>query len=172
MNRSRQATATAVLAGMLTACMSAPPTRIIGAAARTPATPPAASTPPTVTTPGPSRPLQDRHGGSHRGGGLDAGTPAVGPPAGFPAELPIPAGTVQSSTEAAGRWSMSILAAGSAPDVKRAMVQLYTAHGFSTDAPDAIPVTLKDGRYTVSVLVENYDHSAVETLLSLNVTPN
>lgn len=52
------------------------------------------------------------------------------------------------------------------------MVQLYTAHGFSTDAPDAIPVTLKDGRYTVSVLVENYDHSAVETLLSLNVTPN
>ena len=67
---------------------------------------------------------------------------------------------------------MLILAAGSAPDVKRATVHLYTAHGFSTNAPDAIPVTLNDGEYTVTVLVENHDHSAVETLLSLNVTHN
>ena len=49
---------------------------------------------------------------------------------------------------------------------------MYTAHGFSTNAPDAIPVTLKDSQYTVTLLVENQDHSAAETLLSLNVTHN
>ena len=67
---------------------------------------------------------------------------------------------------------MLILATGSAPDVKRATVDLYTADGFSTNAPDAIPVTLKDRQYTVTVLAENQDHSVSATLLSINVTNN
>ena len=158
-----------MVAGLLAACASAPAPSLPGSAP-TPQPAAAYAAPDHRQGVGPA-PVQPSDGGRRSGGGAGADA-SVGVPPGFPTALPVPAGTVQSAAGSVDRWSMLILAAGSAPDVKRAAVDLYTAHGFTTPSPDSIPVTLTSAAYTVTLLVENRDHSASATVLSLNVTRN
>jgi hypothetical protein len=164
MSSAGRAAAGLLVAGLISGCSS-------------PSTPAAPASPPAsgarlaarqATEPAPV----DGRGG-HGGGAGGAARPAAARlPAGFPSGLPVPVGVLQSSAGAAGRWSLAILAAGSAPAVKRAAVDLYSGHGFSTSSPDSIPVTLVSAAYTITLLVENHDHSASQTTLVLSITRN
>ena len=135
------------------------------------APPNASSTPiPTVAssrsqTVSPPTPPNDRHGG--RGGrGNGSSAPTSGLPADWPPELPVPQGSIVGSTGSAGRWTVLILAAGSAAEVRRSTVALYSAAGF-TAISDSI---LNKGNRHITLVVENRDHSATQTNLVIGVT--
>ena len=116
------------------------------------------------TVPPPVAP-KDSHGG--RGGSANASSAAASRlPADWPADLPIPAGTIMGSTGSAGRWTMLILTAGSAAEVLRSTVALYTATGF-TAVTDSV---LNKGNRQITLMVENQDHSATQTNLVIGVT--
>lgn len=172
MGKGTQVNAAALLASMITACTSGSPAGVNGANDKPAATTTRASAIPAATAPSTFQSRQDRHVGGRGGGGSDAIATAVTLPAGFPAALPVPAGRLEGASASGGRWSLLFLTAGSAPNVKSATVDLYTTHGFRTKAPDAIPVTLESREYTIILLVQDQDHSSVETLLSLNITHN
>jgi hypothetical protein len=113
----------------------------------------------------PPTPPNDRHGG--RGGsGIGSAAAAGGLPADWPPELPVPQGSIVGSTGSAGRWTVLILAAGSAAEVRRSTVALYSAAGF-TAISDSI---LNKGNRHITLVVENRDHSATQTNLVIGVT--
>jgi hypothetical protein len=70
------------------------------------------------------------------------------------------------STGSAGRWTVLILAAGSATDVRRSTVALYASAGF-TAVSDSV---LNKGNRQITLVVENRDHSATQTNLVIGVT--
>lgn len=100
---------------------------------------------------------------SARGGGQ---APPARLPADFPADIRLPAGTLQGATGGAGRWSVLILAAGSAAEVQRSTESFYVAAGFS-HAGNAV---VSRGSERITIVAENRDHSATETNLTLGVT--
>ena len=122
---------------------------------------------PARTSPGPSAaaPASGRHGGR---GGASGGSPAAtgALPADWPADLPVPAGTITGSTGSAGRWTVLVLAGGSAAEVRQSAVALYTAAGF-TPVSDSV---LNKGHRQITLVVENLDHSATQTSLVIAVT--
>jgi hypothetical protein len=136
------------------------------------APPNASSTPiPTVassrsqTVPPPPTPPNDGHGG--RGGmGNGSSAAAGGLPADWPPELPVPQGNIVGSTGSAGRWTVLILAAGPAAEVRRSTVAFYSAAGF-TAVSDSV---LNKGNRQITLVVENRDHSATQTNLVIGVT--
>jgi len=87
-------------------------------------------------------------------------------PADWPTDLPIPAGDIIGSTGSAGRWSVQILAAGSAPQVHQSTVAFYAAAGFAA-VTDSV---LNRGNRQITLVVENRDHSATQTNLVIGVT--
>ena len=96
------------------------------------------------------------------GGGGPAPAPAKpGLPAGWPADVPVPSGTIQGSTGSAGHWTVQLLVRGSAATVKKSAVDFYTARGYRQVA-DAV---LDKGSRRITLVVENRDHSASETFL-------
>ena len=136
------------------------------------APPNASSTPiPTVassrsqTVPPPPTPPNDGHGGR---GGMGNGSSAAtgGLPADWPPELPVPQGSIMGSTGSAGRWTVLIVAAGSASEVRRSTVAFYSAAGF-TAISDSV---LNKGNRQITLVVENQDHSATQTNLVIGVT--
>ena len=115
-------------------------------------------------TPTPAVP-PNSHGG--RGGsGSRSSVPPVALPADWPADLPVPSGQIMGSTGSAGRWSVLILAAGSAAEVRRSTVAFYAATGF-TAVTDSV---LNKGNRQITVVVENRDHSNTQTNLMVGVT--
>jgi hypothetical protein len=94
------------------------------------------------------------------------GAPPPQLPADFPADVPLPPGSLQGSTGAAGRWSVLILASGSAADVERSTEGFYVAAGFSRDGY----AVLHRGSEQITIVAENRDHSPTETNLTLGVT--
>ena len=78
----------------------------------------------------------------------------------------MPQGSIVGSTGSAGRWTVLILAAGSAAEVRRSTVALYSAAGF-TAISDSI---LNKGNRHITLVVENRDHSATQTNLVIYVT--
>ncbi len=105
----------------------------------------------------------------HGGRGSSAGqsqAPAAGLPAGWPPDLPIPAGTITGSTGSAGRWTVAILAAGSATQVRQSTMAFYSSVGF-TPVTDSV---LNKGNRQITLVVENRDHSATQTNLLIGVT--
>jgi hypothetical protein len=70
------------------------------------------------------------------------------------------------STGSAGRWTVLILAAGSAAEVRRSTVAFYSATGF-TAVTDSV---LNKGNRQITVVVENRDHSNTQTNLVVGVT--
>lgn len=133
-----------------------------------------ASPAPTATSPAPSLPAPSLPGPSTVSGnpvrqrGSDHGSrpAAAGVPADWPKDLPVPAGSITGSTGSAGRWTVLIVAAGSADQVRRSAVALYSAAGF-TPVTDSV---LNKGNRQITVVVENRDHSATSTNLIIGVT--
>lgn len=103
---------------------------------------------------------------SARGGG-GGGGPAPAPrlPADFPADVPLPAGSLQGSTGSAGQWTVVLLVTGLARDVQRSTVRFYVAAGYSADS-DAI---VHKGSRKITILAAARDHSPTETNLTLAV---
>jgi hypothetical protein len=105
------------------------------------------------------------HGG--RGGSLNGSrAPAGALAADWPSDLPIPAGDIIGSSGSAGRWSVLMIAAGSAPSVLHSTVAFYTGVGFAAIS-DSV---LNKGDRRITIVVENRDHSATQTNLVIGVT--
>jgi hypothetical protein len=92
--------------------------------------------------------------------------PPVALPADFPADIQLPPGTLEGATGGAGRWSVLILASGSAAEVQRSAESFYVAAGFS-HAGNAV---VSRGSERITIVAENRDHSPTETNLTLAVT--
>jgi hypothetical protein len=130
---------------------------------------PSASIPTTSTQGSPAVPppaaVDGRHGG--RGGSTNGSSAAVRAlPADWPTDLPIPAGDIVGSTGSGGRWTVQILAAGSAAQVQQSTVAFYTGVGFAA-VTDSV---LNRGNRQITLVVENRDHSATQTNLLIGVT--
>ena len=126
---------------------------------------------PTISTAG-ARALPTsaavRDGGHGGRGGSANGTPAAANalPADWPLDVPVPAGDIMGSTGSAGRWSVLIVAAGSAAEVLQSTKAFYTSAGF-TAVSDSV---LNKGQRQVTLVVENQDHSGTVTNLMIGVT--
>src|SRR4051812_41195086 len=94
-----------------------------------------------------------------------APTPAASLPPDFPADVPLPPGSLQGATGGAGQWSVLLLVSGSAAQAHAAAVAFYRAHGFTADT-DSI---LHNAAHQVTVVVENRDHSPNETFIAIGV---
>jgi hypothetical protein len=112
----------------------------------------------------PSAAASARGGGGGGGGGGQAAAPKL--PADFPADIALPPGTLQGATGGAGRWSVLLLARGSAAAVLRSTESFYIAGGFSREAYAIV----HRGPERITIVAENRDHSATETSLTLGVT--
>jgi hypothetical protein len=97
-------------------------------------------------------------------GGGQAPPPQL--PADFPSDIPLPPGTLQGSTGGAGRWSVLLVARGSAAEVLSSTESFYVAAGFSRDGY----AILHRGSERITIVAENRDHSATQTNLTLGVT--
>ena len=150
-------TAVALNAGCGAAHQSAP-------ASATSTRVPTISTPRSQTPPSQPLVLDGNHG--RRGGSGNGSSVAGQLPVGWPPELPLPQGTIMGSTGSLGRWTVLIRAAGSAAEVRRSALALYTAAGF---APVSDSV-LNKGKRQITLVVENEDHSAAQTNLVIGVT--
>jgi hypothetical protein len=124
------------------------------------APPPAAAAPPAAA---------DGHGGA-RGGSSSgrnrssAALPAL--PADWPAAVSLPPGwTVQGSTGGGGRWSVLMIAPGSARDVLTSTMGFYTAAGYTAES-DSVAYRAP---YRLTVAVENRGHSNTETNVTMAV---
>jgi hypothetical protein len=93
------------------------------------------------------------------------GAPPPALPADFPADVALPPGSLQGSTGGAGRWSVLILANGSATDVERSTESFYVAAGFIRDGF----AVLHRGDERITIVAENRDHSPTETNLTLGI---
>jgi hypothetical protein len=149
-----KAAAAAVLAGVLA---------VVGGCAPAPtAAPPAPSTAPAASGPPPS--VLAEGGGAGRHGGRGERAAAV-LPADFPPDVPLPPGSLQAATGAAGRWSALLVVSGSAAQAAESAMRFYLAHGFTADSSS----TAHRDRYTVTVVTENRDHSDSSTNLVVGV---
>jgi len=151
-----------LIAASLTAGCGAPQ-QTVSAATSIP-TVPTISTQATPLLP-PTAAVSGRHGG--RGGSAN-GTPAAANalPADWPLDVPVPAGEIMGSTGSAGRWSVLIVAAGSAAQVRQSTKAFYTSAGF-TAVSDSV---LNKGQRQVTLVVENRDHNGTVTNLMIGVT--
>jgi hypothetical protein len=160
---SRTALAALLAAVTITAGCGSPVDTAAPYASPIPA-PSAATVTGSQSTPTPAV-LPNSHGG--RGGsGSGSSVPPVGLPADWPADLPVPSGEIMGSTGSAGRWSVLILASGSAAEVRSSTVAFYAATGF-TAVTDSV---LNKGNRQITVVVENRDHSNTQTNLMVGVT--
>jgi hypothetical protein len=75
-------------------------------------------------------------------------------------------GDVRGSTGSAGQWTVLIVAAGSAAQVRESALRIYAAAGF-TAVSDSV---LNKGNRQITLVVENRDHSAAMTTLMISVT--
>jgi len=91
--------------------------------------------------------------------------PGASLPPDFPADVPLPPGSLQGATGGAGQWSVLLLVSGSAAQAHAATVAFYRAHGFTADT-DSI---LHNAAHQVTVVVENRDHSPNETFIAIGV---
>jgi hypothetical protein len=100
------------------------------------------------------------------GGGGGAAAPAPARlPADFPADVPLPPGTLQGATGSAGQWTVLLLAPGSASDVERSAEGLYVKAGFER----VRFAVLRRGSLQITIVAENRDHSATQTNLTIAV---
>jgi len=143
---------------------SSTPTAFAPAASRPTTSKPTTSTP-ASSIPAPPAATMGGHGGRGSSGSVVQGV-AGSLPADWPPDLPVPQGDIRGLTGSAGRWTVLILAAGSAAHVRQSTVALYTAAGF-TAVTDSV---LNKGQRQITLVVENRDHSATQTNLVISVT--
>jgi hypothetical protein len=174
----RRALAAGLLAGVLS---------VVCSCAADPATSPTAPTAVPAPAAAPTAGAADDHGGGTEagddggrrgrgggnGGGADGGgggngrAPATVPlPADFPSDVPLPPGDTQATSGSAGQWSALLRVPGSAADALGAAMRFYVAAGFTPDSPS----TAHRGRYTVTLVTENRDHSPTSTNLVVGIS--
>jgi hypothetical protein len=159
----RSALAALISAATLTAGCAAAPQPVTAPASNAAAPTVSAQANPAVPPP-PAVP-NGGHGG--RGGsGNRSSAAGGGMPADWPPDLPVPQGSLIGSTGSAGRWTVQLVAAGSAQEVRRSTVAFYSAAGF-TAVTDSV---LNRGNRQITLVVENRDHSATQTNLLIGVT--
>ena len=106
------------------------------------------------------------------GVGLLAGPPALASGGGglavrpalqrdWPSAVPIPAGTITGTSGLRPSETVALLARGSAAQVSRTIVTLYTSHGFKQAANGA--QVFSSRTYRVTVILRSHDHSASRT---------
>lgn len=83
----------------------------------------------------------------------------------WPVVVPIPAGIITGTSGLRPSETVALLARGSAAQVGRSIVALYTSHGFK-QAPNATQV-FSTPRYRVTVVLQSHDHSASRTDLAV-----
>jgi hypothetical protein len=148
---------------------AAPPPGVQPPGVQPPAVQPPAAQPQAGRTAAGASAASGRHGGRERSVSTAANGSTVGAvelPADWPADLPVPAGNLRGSTGSAGRWSVLILAAGSATEVLRSAVAFYSSAGFTPVSDSA----LNRGNRQITLVTENRDHSATQTNLVIGVT--
>ncbi|MEP7194372.1 MAG: hypothetical protein ABI903_16115 [Actinomycetota bacterium] len=158
-------------AAALSAGCGAPPQKVAVAVSGTVVASAPGSTSPAPSSSTPASPGSQAPpaavGESGRRGGHAARPPAAGGlPADWPPDLSVPQGNIISSTGGAGRWSVLILAAGSAAQVRQSTLAFYSSAGF-TAVSDSI---LNKGNRQITLVVENRDHSNTQTNLVIAVT--
>lgn len=124
------------------------------------ATPPLATTQPSTgaglaqpaTRPPPA--IQPGGGEDTRGRHRGEGGVARAIPADFPAEVPLPPGTVLSASGAAGRWSVLLAQSGPADQVQHTTVAFYVAAGFAADSGSSV----HRGTFRIDLFAANRDH--------------
>jgi len=99
-------------------------------------------------------------------GPAGAATAATLPP-GFPADVPLAPGQLQSATAGAGHWTVLLLVDGPADQAHAATVAFYRAHGFVADSDSIV----HDATHQVTIAVEARDHSARRTFVAIAVGP-
>ncbi len=128
---------------------------------------PAAAPAPAGGLPIASAPLAGVGHGEQGGGGRRGrdGAPQAGLPADFPTAVPLPPGVLVGATGSAGRWSVLLLADGTADQVLRSTVAFYVGAGFSAESGAVV----RRAPYRITVVTENRDHSDARTNLTIAV---
>jgi hypothetical protein len=123
-----------------------------------------------AVSPPPAAPSGDDGGAVHGGGGGHGGhgggaTTAPALPADFPADVPLPPGSLEASNGSAGHWNVLLVVGGSASEAQRSAMTFYTAAGFTADDQ----ATAHRGPYAITIGAENRDHSNTSTHLVVGV---
>ncbi len=141
-----------------------------GSGARSPA---ASDKPPSTTAGALPQPAgsgtsaaQPSRDGRHGGGSGNVRTVAAKLPADFPADVPIPPGSLQGSTGAGGQWGVLLVASGSAAGVLNSTMAFYVAAGYTADSEGH----LHRGPVRITVVAESRDHSNLVSNLAIGVT--
>ncbi len=107
------------------------------------------------------------------GSATNATAPAqtnAGASADWPASVPVPAGSVQTSTSSPTHWVLSLVADGSYPAVMSSTAQLYVSKGFAvTSDPSFAPYIFFKAPYQVTINAAARDHSNAKTNLFVYV---
>jgi hypothetical protein len=87
----------------------------------------------------------------------------VNVPSAWPAEVPLPSGTVTGSSGLA----LAMVVDGPYSQVTETIQDLYHTHGFSSRTQS--PLQFENTNYTVTIAIENRDHSAVSNNVTIVV---
>ena len=79
----------------------------------------------------------------------------------WPIAVPVPAGTITGTTGVRPSETVGLLARGSAPQLDRRVVALYTSHGLKQATNGTL--VFANRTYRVTVSLRNHDHSASTT---------
>jgi len=94
-------------------------------------------------------------------------TPSL--PADFPADVPLPPGTLTGSTANAPTWVVALLMRGGYPEVMASVHDFYISRGYSEAGPTWM-YHLSNGIHSIQFAGQNHDHSATQTDVSIGVT--
>jgi hypothetical protein len=97
------------------------------------------------------------------------GTPPPVLPADFPADVPLPAGTLFGSTGSSPRWSVGLTIDGDYPTVMAQTRQFYLDHGF-TQLGAVWQYHFDNPTYDLTFVGASRDHSATKTNVTIAVT--
>jgi hypothetical protein len=103
---------------------------------------------------------------SAKGGG---GTPPPTLPAGFPTDVPLPAGSLFGSGGATPSWAVGLTIDGDYATVMAQTRQFYLGHGFTQVGPDW-QYHFDSAKYDLVFVGESRDHSATKTNVTIIVT--
>jgi hypothetical protein len=107
------------------------------------------SPPPNPTAPVPAKTTSGRGGGTK--------TPL---PADFPADLPLPSGTLTGSSGTSPAWSVGLNIDGSYAVNMSAIRAFYVSHGFTDlNARQAIPFGFNNSTYSLQIVGRDHDHT-------------
>lgn len=103
--------------------------------------------------------------GSGSGGG--GKTAPVVLPADWPANVPVPAGTLLASLGKSPHWVLQLDVAGNYPDVMAAVTALYVQNGYTDLTSQGHGFVFNNGVYNVTAGGAARDHSTARTIVNI-----